>query len=205
MDYQIKVLRSTPLATNNYLLTFGDEAILVEASATVEQLKSALEGRKLCAIFLTHSHFDHAINLEKLLKTFDTKCYMHKNCLEKIRNHQKMFYGDRPFCVQGCDDRIVFVNDHEKLVLCNQEITCLYTPGHPDDSMCYIIGENVFVGDLLFSAGYGRTDLPSGNEESLKLSIPKILDLGKNLAIMPGHFEATSIQEQQKLWRDLNG
>lgn len=37
MQFEIKTLLSTPLATNNYLLVGNDFAVLVEATASVEQ------------------------------------------------------------------------------------------------------------------------------------------------------------------------
>ena len=73
MQFEIKTLLSTPLATNNYLLVGNDFAVLVEATASVEQIERALDGRKLDAVFLTHSHFDHASNLENILKVVKTE------------------------------------------------------------------------------------------------------------------------------------
>lgn len=84
MQFEIKTLVSTPLATNNYLIVGESFVAMVEATATVEQIKRVIGERKLDAVFLTHSHFDHASNLENILKTFDAKCYMHKKCYEKL-------------------------------------------------------------------------------------------------------------------------
>ena len=72
MQFEIKTLASTPLATNNYLIVGESFVAMVEATATVEQIKRVIGERKLDAVFLTHSHFDHASNLENILKP-DTK------------------------------------------------------------------------------------------------------------------------------------
>lgn len=200
MQFEIKTLLSTPLATNNYLLVGNDFAVLVEATASVEQIERALYGRKLDAVFLTHSHFDHASNLENILKTFDAKCYMHKKCYEKIVHHEKQFYGDRAFSVEGCEDKIIFVRDEDEIEVGDEKFLCLQTPGHTDDSMSFVVQDKIFVGDLIFRDGFGRVDLPSGNDAQEEESIEKVLSFPTNYKIYPGHGETTSIEEVLRMW-----
>lgn len=200
MQFEIKTLLSTPLATNNYLLVGNDFAVLVEATASVEQIERALDGRKLDAIFLTHSHFDHASNLENILKAFDAKCYMNEKCFEKIVHHEKQFYGDRAFSVEGCDDKIIFVRDGDEIEVGGEKFLCLGTPGHTDDSMSFVVQDKIFVGDLIFRGGFGRVDLPSGNDAQEEESIEKVLSFPTNYKIYPGHGETTSIEEVLIMW-----
>lgn len=200
MQIEIKTLLSTPLATNNYLLVGNDFAVLVEATASVEQIERALYGRKLDAVFLTHSHFDHASNLENILKAFDTKCYMNEKCLEKIVHHEKQFYGDRAFSVEGCEDKIIFVRDGDEIEIGDEKFLCLQTPGHTDDSMSFVVQDKMFVGDLIFRDGFGRADLPSGNDAQEEASIEKVLSFPTNYKIYPGHGEMTSIEEVLRMW-----
>ena len=200
MQFEIKTLLSTPLATNNYLLVGNDFAVLVEATASVEQIQRALDGRKLDAIFLTHSHFDHASNLENILKAFDAKCYMNEKCFEKIVHHEKQFYGDRAFSVEGCDDKIIFVRDGDEIEVGDEKFLCLETPGHTDDSMSFVVQDKIFVGDLIFRGGFGRVDLPSGCDAQEEESIEKVLSFPTNYKIYPGHGEKTSIEEVLRMW-----
>lgn len=197
---ETKILHATPLQTNNYLLFFENGAVLVEASASVEAIREALGGKKLCAVLLTHSHFDHAQNLENILKEFGAKCYLNKKCFEKIRMHKKEFYGDRSFCVDGCDDKVEFVEEGDEIEVCGEKILCVETFGHTDDSMSFVVDDKVFVGDLIFRDGVGRTDLPTGNEEDEERSIEKILSLPRSCEIFPGHGQKTSVGEQLKIW-----
>lgn len=200
MQFEIKTLLSTPLATNNYLLVGNDFAVLVEATASVEQIERALNGRKLDAVFLTHSHFDHASNLENILKAFDAKCYMNEKCFEKIVHHEKQFYGDRAFSVEGCDDKIIFVRDGDEIEVGDEKFLCLETPGHTDDSMSFVVQDKIFVGDLIFRGGFGRVDLPSGCDVQEEESIEKVLSFPTNYKIYPGHGETTSIEEVLRMW-----
>lgn len=193
---KMRIIKSTPLQTNNYLLFFDQGAVLVEASASVEKIKEVLGDKKLCGVMLTHSHFDHAQNLENIIKTFGVVCFMHKKCHEKIRRHEREFYGDRPFCVEGCDDKIKHVKEGNEIEICGKKILCVGTFGHTDDSMSFVVEDNIFVGDLLFRDGVGRTDLPTGDAESEARSIEKILSFPKNYKIFSGHGEKTSVGEQ---------
>lgn len=77
---------------------------------------------------------------------------------------------------------------------------CLQTPGHTDDSMSFVAQDNIFVGDLIFRGGVGRTDLPTGNELDEIKSINKVLSFPKNFNIYPGHGEKTMVGEELRLW-----
>ena len=66
----------------------------------------------------------------------------------------------------------------KKLVI-NMEVTVLHTPGHTNDSVSYLIGDAVFIGDTLFAPDFGsaRTDFPGGDAQSLYQSIHRLFEL----------------------------
>ena len=80
-------------------------------------------------------------------------------------------------------------------------VTCLNTPGHTDDSMCYVLSDEsvgsdpvaVFTGDTLFVGEVGRTDLvdlKKHEQMSRKLYHSlhdKVLPLKDGVIIYPGH------------------
>ena len=72
----------------------------------------------------------------------------------------------------------------------------LHTPGHSPGSIClYWPREKaLFAGDLIFSQGVGRTDLPGGDGEELKGSIKKVSELDVEV-LLPGHGEVISSRE----------
>ena len=66
MQFEIKTLLSTPLATNNYLLVGNDFAVLVEATASVEQIEERCTEESLTQFF---SHI-RILTMLQTLKTF---------------------------------------------------------------------------------------------------------------------------------------
>ena len=47
------------------------------------------------------------------------------------------------------------------------ELRALFTPGHTDDSYCFILKDKIFTGDTLLIGGTGRTDFQNGNAEDI--------------------------------------
>jgi glyoxylase-like metal-dependent hydrolase (beta-lactamase superfamily II)/rhodanese-related sulfurtransferase len=80
------------------------------------------------------------------------------------------------------------VEDGETLVVGKLRLRVLETPGHTDDSLCLVLGDRVLTGDTLLIGGTGRTDLPTGNPESLHDSLfRKLLALDVALFVYPAH------------------
>lgn len=71
-----------------------------------------------------------------------------------------------------------------------QQITIkpLYTPGHTDDSYCFVVDDKVFTGDTLLIRGTGRTDFQNGNAMDQYHSLfDKLLMLPDDTIVYPGH------------------
>jgi len=69
------------------------------------------------------------------------------------------------------------------------EIKPIKTPGHTQDSLCFLYKDILFSGDTIFhNKGRGRTDLPGGNENQIQESIKKLKTLKHNI-LCPGHID----------------
>ena len=68
-------------------------------------------------------------------------------------------------------------------------IAVLDTPGHTPDSVSYLVGDAVFVGDTLFAPYYGtaRCDFPGGDARQLYASMQKLLALPATTRIFLCH------------------
>ena len=70
----------------------------------------------------------------------------------------------------------------------------LHTPGHSPGHVCFLLGDTLIGGDLVFFGSIGRTDLPRGDLRTLVRSVKdKIWTLPDETKILPGHGPATSV------------
>lgn len=192
-----------PFLENTYLLTKGDEHLLVDPGFSREpefqEFKDSVRG-ELKAIVLTHAHVDHVLGLKRTLRNFDSPVFYCKEdrfLWENFGSQSQMFGIN-----QGEFD---FVPEH----LPTDEVTeigsfifkCLYTPGHSPDHLSLYFEEDgvLLAGDALFKESIGRTDLYKGSFEVLEKSIKeKLYTLPEETIVYPGHGPETNIGYEKK-------
>ncbi|MFW2440204.1 MAG: MBL fold metallo-hydrolase [Arenicellales bacterium] len=79
----------------------------------------------------------------------------------------------------------------------------LYTPGHTDADISYLVDGAVFTGDSLLIHGCGRTDFQAGDAGKSYDSITdKLLTLDDETRVYPGHDyngqTASTIDEEKR-------
>ncbi|HPP67071.1 MAG TPA: MBL fold metallo-hydrolase [bacterium] len=93
----------------------------------------------------------------------------------------------------------IILNDNQKIIVDeNLVFVVLHTPGHTPGSISLKLNNYLFSGDLIFPQSVGRTDLPGGDEKSLRQSLKKIYSLDKQTIILPGHGEKTTLNTEIK-------
>ena len=176
--------------SNCYLLTAGGHAALVDPSADAETLINAIREHNavLDLILLTHGHFDHIISIDTLRKFTDAPVMSHADDAEMLLDARKnafytFFRMERTY---RAADRLL--QNGETLLLGDQTIEVMHTPGHSKGSVCYLCnGEFFLTGDTLFDEGYGRCDLWGGNAQQLAASLASLRQYPQQLPIYPGH------------------
>lgn len=159
--------------TYTYLIakTKGSEAIIIDPVKNkidfyinlIQQLNLTL-----VAALDTHLHADHITATGTLKERLGCKVMMGIESLAQGVTH--------PFA------------HNQVLSFDGFSIKTLYTPGHTDDSYCFLMSDRVFTGDTLFIRGTGRTDFQNGSAESQYRSITEILlQLPLETFIYPGH------------------
>ena len=129
--------------------------------------EASRRGVKLKYIFLTHHHFDHVQDAEKLALRKGAKIVAHSSS-----PHRKD----------------IAVDDGSHLSLGNSTIQVIHTPGHTVDSCCYLVDGKLFTGDTLFVGECGRVDLEDSSPESMFESlIVKLRALDDRTVVYPGH------------------
>lgn len=84
------------------------------------------------------------------------------------------------------------VADGDTLSIGTLHLNTLYTPGHTDDSYCFLMQHEtrqlLFSGDTLLIRGTGRTDFQQGNADQQYQSLfNKLLRLDDDTLVYPGH------------------
>ena len=98
-------------------------------------------------------------------------------------------------------DAINYIKDESVISKLGLDIKLIHTPGHTVGSCCYYIEElNIlFSGDTLFCETYGRTDLPTSDTKAIVISVAvRLMKLGDNVEVYPGHGFRTSIGHERK-------
>ena len=79
------------------------------------------------------------------------------------------------------------VKEGDELDLAGLKVKVLHTPGHTPGSVCYEIENEYFTGDTVFDYGWGRTDLPGGDEEQMEASLRRMMPLVRKYPMHAGH------------------
>lgn len=182
------------LSQNTHIVEFENCCVVIDAGCSVEKIKS-ITNKPIKAVFITHGHFDHILYIEEYDK-LNIPIYAYKNILELLedatKNASLMFGCSKTFKVKNLN----IVSDNQDIEIDGYIVKCLYTPGHSVDSMSFIIDNNLFSGDTVFSVAVGRDDLPTSNTQELIKSLKRILNLDYNL-LYTGHGRPSEKCEQK--------
>jgi len=194
---KIKTFTSGKLNNNTYMICNDDtnECIIIDAAASLEDVKPRVEGYKVLAVLLTHGHYDHFVNLETYMAFYDIKCYVSAADLEKLYNPKQNYsivFNTFKTCREPRENFVV-VEDKQKIQIGPFEINAFLTKGHTDGSLTFEIENNLFTGDTKFLWNCGRTDLITGNEEDMQKSIQFLNTNFVGCEFYPGHGKSGKI------------
>ena len=162
--------------TNCYVIACSDtnEAAVIDPGEWNDQISSFLSehGLDLKLVLITHSHHDHTGGLEALKKEWNVSVAASPGGTSTDR--------------ELADGDIVEVG--------NLRIKVLETPGHTEDSLTFVIGCDVFCGDLMFAGSVGGVSDQESFDREICSIRDKILPLGDDMILHPGHGPATTVQ-----------
>ena len=187
-------LNGLSYASNTYVLISEGDAAVVDPSADIKDIKSAIGEAKLRYILLTHCHFDHILKLDSLRAETRAEVCIHKADADMMKDpalNGSEFFG-LDFASLGAD-RIL--DNGEIIPLGKETIEIISTPGHTPGSVCYDCGNDLICGDTLFTSGYGRYDLPGGDGNILFASLKMLADRRDNPMIHPGHGASCALSD----------
>ena len=160
--------------------TGSAQAVLDAARQQACELKWILE---------THAHADH-LSAGAWLRSVVPGARI--GIGEGIRSVQKTFQsvfnlGDG-FASDGSQFDHLF-QDGEQLDVGGMQVAVIATPGHTSDSVSYLIGDALFVGDSLFmpDGGTARCDFPGGSAATLYASVRRLYRLPDETRVFVCH------------------
>jgi sulfur dioxygenase len=162
------------------------------ASSTYTYLLASRAGGEALLIDPVLDHLDQYLQLlteldVKLVLAADTHVHAdHITALGRLRDHVNCPTLMGEFSKADCVS--LRLKDGEKISVDGIELRGMYTPGHTDDSFCFVMNDRVFSGDTLLIRGTGRTDFQNGDPHAAYDSLfNKLLRLPDETVVYPAH------------------
>lgn len=158
-----------------------DAAAARTARTGVDRLLQAVREQHLHVAWIleTHAHADHLTAAAYLKAQLGAPVAIGTGICAVQQTFARIFNLGEEFAADGSQfDRLLV--DGDSLPLGDLAIRVLATPGHTSDSVSYLIGDAVFIGDTLFmpDAGSARCDFPGGDAATLYHSVQRLYALG---------------------------
>lgn len=205
---KIKQIQNNPFQENTYVVwdEVSKEAAIIDCGALFPQEEERIEkfitenNLKVKYLLNTHTHLDHCFGNAWAAERYGVKLMAHADdeaLLSQIGMQAKMF--GLPIEVKTVKLG-GYLNDGDVLMLGENRIEVIHTPGHSRGGICfYIPSEGWLVsGDSLFAGSIGRTDLEGGSYATLIKSIQeKLITLPEETVVYPGHGPYTTIGDEK--------
>lgn len=136
----------------------------------------------------THAHADHLSAARHLRDVLGAQVAIGAGIADVQKTFRDIFNLGSDFAADGRQfDRLL--SDGEELALGGLTIRAIGTPGHTSDSLSYVIGDAVFVGDSIFmpDGGTARCDFPGGDAARLYSSIRRLYELPPETRVFVCH------------------
>jgi len=156
----------------SYIIGDSGEAAVVDPGWEYKKLIKICEENKLAIkkILLTHVHYDHVLDLKKIVKKTDAEVYVHKS--EGLK--------DKGFKIKN-------IKEGDVVSVGKVKVKVLHTPGHSSGGVCFLFDKKLLSGDTLFVGAIGRVDLPGSSEEDIMKSLKRLSKLDEDIEVYPGH------------------
>jgi len=203
---QIKRLSHNHFQVNTYIIyDQTKEAVIIDAGchsqSGIDEIKNFIstENLKIKYLLITHGHIDHIIGIQSLKEIYQVECLAHADDLNLIKSapaHALMFEFEM--------DKAPVIDktfkDGDIIIFGNSCIEVIHTPGHSKGGVCFFLREPKILisGDTLFQGSIGRTDFEGSYPALINSITNKILPLGDDVVVYPGHGDSTSVGYEKK-------
>ena len=214
-NFCMEIINIANTIYTNYILKFDKDVILVDCGYNtsfnkflnkINKLNIALEDIK--AVVITHVHQDHVSYLEDLFKHIQPKLIVGKNAIELLKKGEDLFLSfssksNRNLTMITAKFRggpaswnplditpyhPIVVDKEDDVSLSEYGIKIIPLPGHTEDSIGLLVGEDFIVGDAIMNSIPAKHLLPLliSSAEDFKNSYTKLIET-KAKKYYPGH------------------
>ncbi len=194
-----------PIATNVHVLADprSREAIAIDtAIPCLDWVTTALAERDWTLRFIvsTHGHWDHVGDNAAVQAHTGADIAVHPADRHMLEAPAPVF--PPPFEIPPSVPAVDLAEGGE-IRFGSLRLRVLHTPGHTPGSVCLLDEDEgvLYSGDTLFARGWGRTDLPGGDEEVITASLARLAGLDDRVVVHPGHGASTTIADERP-WLD---
>lgn len=185
-----------------YFLTddSGRYSVVIDPSVSPPSpVNGLVEGTRLAAILLTHTHYDHMLALEEWRALGAPVCVPARDASglsDPTYNVSATVFGAPT--VFAPPDRLL--QDGDIISFGSSCLTVLDTPGHTAGGASYFSDKMLFCGDTLFADGaVGRQDVSGGSSNAIYASLRRLLTLPPSTLIYPGHGGITTVAHEKMI------
>jgi len=201
----VETLAVGPLGCNCAIIAdlVAQRAIVVDPGGDFDAINARLTGLgvRVDAIVHTHTHFDHVGCTAELQRATGAAASIHEGDrpLYDLLAEQAVLFGVEAPVRADMDSALT---DGLAIHAGAVELSVMHTPGHTFGSCSFIVGDAahrlVLTGDTLFRGSIGRTDLGGIDQETILRSIEsRLIPLGDDVVVIPGHGPTTTIGEER--------
>ena len=167
------------------------EAVVIDPGddPTPLRLELARMGTRAAGVLVTHTDVDHIAGVAALAEGTSSEVWAPAGEVEALRAGET-----RGGMRVGAHDPAHTVGGGDTVSVAGVTFEVLDVPGHSAGHVAYLVGDQLFSGDLLFAGSVGRVDLEGGDWDTLLDSVRALADrLPPETVLYPGHGPTTTL------------
>jgi glyoxylase-like metal-dependent hydrolase (beta-lactamase superfamily II) len=172
---------STLFGVCSYFIVEKDQVIIIDPGKYNKEVFNWLHNynnfQKI--VYITHEHFDHHYHANEVFKLEKTHFFSpsesFNNALNDTRKNLSHYYDDP-------------IKSIANSIILESYLNIIKTPGHSEESYCFVYEDILFGGDTLIEKKYLIFKLPGGNRSDFNNSIYRLRQIiDSRTIVLPGH------------------